>query len=136
MIGLLGAWIQSKREHARWVRQHRLDAYVTFLNVTENATSRHNRPASDDDAEALDQFSDALNTLRMVGPDNVFNAAWDYWGSLMEYASAGWPKKTRRAAGLPPAPERSPDESLAILLKERQWFVDEAQRAVGISYRR
>lgn len=29
--GLLGAWIQGRREHTRWLRERRLDAYLRFI---------------------------------------------------------------------------------------------------------
>ena len=136
LIGLLGAWIQAKREHSRWVRERRFDAYVGFLNITETSGAWNNRPSTGDQFEVIDGFSDALNTLRIVGPDNVFSAGWDYWQAVQEYSVAEWPKKTRKSAGLAPVPERSAEESLAALLEQRQSFVDEAQRAVRISYRR
>lgn len=31
LIGLLGAWIQAKRDHRRWLRQRRYDAYHAFM---------------------------------------------------------------------------------------------------------
>ncbi|MWB99071.1 hypothetical protein [Agromyces seonyuensis] len=30
-FGLLGAWIQSRREHSRWLRERRFDAYTAAL---------------------------------------------------------------------------------------------------------
>lgn len=136
LIGLLGAWIQSRREHSLWVRERRFDAYLKFLIVTERATDRLNRAPQGDDLDSMEAFSDALNTLRLVGPDFVWWTAWDYWGALMEYAASEWPKKERKAAGLPAVKERPHEESLERLTKDRQRFVDEAQRAVRVSYRR
>lgn len=33
VAGLVGAWIQSRREHTRWLREERLAAYIAFLTV-------------------------------------------------------------------------------------------------------
>ena len=30
-----GAWLHDRREHARWVRQQRLDAYVRLLGILD-----------------------------------------------------------------------------------------------------
>lgn len=35
LVGLIGAWIQSTREHSRWIRERRLDAYIRFLGVVQ-----------------------------------------------------------------------------------------------------
>lgn len=37
LLGLLGAWIQSRREHERWLREERLKAYAAFFQVVEQA---------------------------------------------------------------------------------------------------
>lgn len=36
IAGLVGAWIQGRREHKRWLREERLAAYVSFLNVVHH----------------------------------------------------------------------------------------------------
>lgn len=35
--GLLGAWIQGRREHARWVRERRYEAYVSAVDTASLA---------------------------------------------------------------------------------------------------
>ncbi|RUQ85526.1 hypothetical protein [Labedella gwakjiensis] len=34
--GFVGAWLQSRRDHKRWVRQERLGAYVAFMKVAQD----------------------------------------------------------------------------------------------------
>ena len=135
LIGLFGAWIQSRREHSRWIRERRYDAYGEFLDVAERLGPQVNRAPRDSEIEEQERFGDALNRLRLVGPDEVWFAAWDYWRALMEYSVGGWTKKNRRKAGIPESETARPlEELLKELIAERQRFVDAAQRAVGISY--
>lgn len=136
ILGLLGAWIHSRREHYRWVRERRYDAYHSFLTVSQRAQDRYNRAPREDDEKILDEFSDALNGLRLVGPDPVWEAAWDYWAAFMDYGVSGWSKKSRKAGGLPAVPAKTAEESLKRLVEDRQTFVDEAQRVLGLSHRR
>ncbi|MGM1030618.1 MAG: hypothetical protein ACQEWM_12240 [Actinomycetota bacterium] len=31
LVALLGAWLQSRREHKRWIRERRLDAFIALM---------------------------------------------------------------------------------------------------------
>lgn len=35
LAGFAGAWLQGRREHARWVRERRYEAYVSAMQVAE-----------------------------------------------------------------------------------------------------
>ena len=74
LLGLLGAWIQSRREHTRWVREQRFAAYNGLMKLAERVRSRDTTDASGD-AEYFEQLFQALGTLRLVGPAEVLEAA-------------------------------------------------------------
>ena len=73
LLGLLGAWIQSRREHTRWVREQRFAAYNGLMKLAERVRSRD---ATDPvDTQYLATLFQALGTLRLVGPTAVLEAA-------------------------------------------------------------
>lgn len=69
LLGLLGAWIQSRREHIRWLRAERLKAYVDVLQVLTRMPEDKEIRATD--AEWLRSFSDATAAVEMLGPRRV-----------------------------------------------------------------
>jgi hypothetical protein len=79
LLGLLGAWIASKRDHRKWIREQRFSAYVEYLLVAQQIASL-NGPDDADDHERVDtnQLSDGLQnasaTLQLLGPDEVVAA--------------------------------------------------------------
>ena len=116
LAGFAGAWLQGRREHARWVRERRYEAYVSAMQVSErwrhlretgNATLAtvnstdasaeeralaHSRLGKHiDAAERLRaEVSDAAAPLELLGPSSVvdaFNAMTDAFGSDDEETS-------------------------------------------------
>ena len=85
LLGLLGAWIQSRREHTRWVREQRFAAYNGLMKLAERITPREPTD-SPDDAEFFAELFQALGTLRLVGPAAVLEAA----RAFGEAASTYW----------------------------------------------
>ena len=83
---LLGAWIQSRREHLRWIRQERLTAYRDFIRIIEGVTAIHATAAERRKYQA--EVDAARVALRLVGPDPVFRAATDHYRALEEWYKA------------------------------------------------
>lgn len=105
LAGLLGAWIQGRREHKRWLREHRFAAYLQMIDVI---TAMHDVPAllrayiagapggsleelsqSDQDelrkqAKGVDtksllvQFQEARGIFYLLGPESVSAAVGIY----------------------------------------------------------
>lgn len=89
-IGLLGAWIQSRREHKRWLRERRYDAYRRFM--VDMGTARSivgteptvfnvidlRRRARTYTSEALDAFE----AVSLLGPRPV-NRAGQAWADAL-----------------------------------------------------
>tara|TARA_B100000378_G_C18036612_1_gene409235 strand:+ start:122 stop:604 length:483 start_codon:yes stop_codon:yes gene_type:complete len=77
--GLLGAWIQSRRETAKWWRDERLCAYVAVLQKTDVWISAAQEDLSNHAAnvvtDAPDDVMDALTALDLVGPRKVHSLA-------------------------------------------------------------
>lgn len=52
-VALLGAWIQSRREHSRWIREQRFEAYVAFaeymhrLRLARERFERRDKPGAE-----------------------------------------------------------------------------------------
>lgn len=116
LAGFAGAWLQGRREHARWVRERRYDAYVSAMQVAERwrhlramgnetlsslkaeeATEEERRLAHSRLGEHIKaagvlraEVSDAAAPLELLGPTSVvdaFNAMTDAFGSDDESAS-------------------------------------------------
>lgn len=98
LLGLLGAWIQSRREHVRWVREQRFAAYNGLMKLAERVRTRDTTDASDD-AEYFEQLFQALGTLRLVGPAEVLEAARAFGeaASTYERLDPSEDSETRRA---------------------------------------
>ena len=88
LLGLLGAWIQSRREHERWVREQRFAAYNSLMKLAERVRSRNSADA-DGDAEYFSQLFQALGTLRLVGPAAVLQAARAFGEAATAYENLG-----------------------------------------------
>lgn len=84
LLGLLGAWIQSRREHVRWVREQRFAAYNGLMKLAERVRSRDPSDAAED-AEYLENLFRALGTLRLVGPGAVLEAARTFGEAASAY---------------------------------------------------
>ncbi len=92
--GLIGAWIQGRREHARWVREKRYEAYIewtTLMNYIEAAeiglnsirpeTPKEVRESVVQDQLALTKrFPSAVAPLNLLGPEAVSDAASEVMG--------------------------------------------------------
>jgi len=86
LIGLLGAWIQSRREHARWIREQRFDAYRDFFRVAERLAQIPDVDIEDGEQEFMDRFRSAIGTVRLVGPERVVRAATAHGLAAIVYA--------------------------------------------------
>lgn len=73
LLGLLGAWIQARREHSRWIREQRLNAYLDYIRLVEMLPMRMGLKESD--IELLENLRSATAALRLLGPDRVYAAA-------------------------------------------------------------
>lgn len=114
--GLLGAWIQGRREHAKWLRDARLRAFVsieTTLNKMERQDRDHllfksqlEKAKTDGNIEMMTTMNAqmtalaerALQTgqdiavdlaqLRLVGPDKVASLVENVAGTMFENDAA------------------------------------------------
>lgn len=75
LAGLIGAWLQGRREHAKWRRDQRLKAYGDFLSATDNFLgAAHRADVTELPAVARGSLT-ASAVLRLLGPDDVYVAA-------------------------------------------------------------
>ena len=75
-LGLIGAWIQGRREHSKWRREQRLAAYLVLLaDIERNIafTLRNGKKAEVTDEEAAASRL-AGATVSLVGPVKVQSA--------------------------------------------------------------
>jgi len=121
LLGLLGAAIQSRREHARWVREHRLATYERFMQVAYRV------PRLDAGAGSLGELQshqkeikDALASLILVGPDSVIDAASVFM--VEAFAQSNLPSPSQDAESFARARvgyQRAAQSVLAIKSKKR-----------------
>ncbi|WP_395638959.1 hypothetical protein [Pseudolysinimonas sp.] len=72
LLGLLGAWIQSRREDQRWIREQRLIAYTDFLSATRGFSVDVDGA---DDLKMPGDIREHLSRINLLGPDAVAGAA-------------------------------------------------------------
>lgn len=80
LAGLFGAWIQSRREHAKWVRERRYDAFTRFFGYIERldtwAGVNADRPKelrSENPVDPL-ELQEAAGAISILGPDAMRDA--------------------------------------------------------------
>lgn len=79
IAGLIGAAIQGRREHSKWVRERRFDAYSRFYKLVR----RYSVASSVDGIQLRDfldvgEIPDAHADLKMIGPEHVVDAGLAY----------------------------------------------------------
>ncbi len=92
--GLLGAWIQGRREHRKWLRERRFDAYTVVDTALTRIEILLRRASSEPDRAAeyrraadeitLHELPDVLSRLNLVGPDSVITAKNEYRSAVAE----------------------------------------------------
>lgn len=137
--GLFGAWIQSRREHARWLREERLGAYESFLISAESMLAYR----ADQSAQRADDLMNTMHasaaTARLLGPDSVFAAIVAHEQSCQDllYATLQITVEHGGRSALLTDAER---ERLSALrsksLPTRRALVEEARHVLGISGKR
>lgn len=85
LVGLLGAMVQSKREHTKWLRAQRLDAYGRFMAdmgewrfLLEHAASRRRAEENDELGTVRARVLASGDAVSLLGPKSV-NAAGQRW---------------------------------------------------------
>jgi hypothetical protein len=129
LIGLLGAWIQSRREHSRWVREERITAYKELLGIAERFTEAY-EVGTDQYRQQTADFMSAVSTVEFVGPTPVGHAGLKFMSAVLLLAQS---RKNRDAAPVPlPADQSSVDKATATVVDTRQEFVRAAREALDI----
>ena len=69
---LLGAWLQSRREHSRWTRDKRFEAYAALFELDERRRDVEQRGAdSPEAAEYLRELARVKALLRIFGSEQM-----------------------------------------------------------------
>ena len=95
--GFVGAWIQSRREHHRWIRERRYEAYVAFLSAADKWAIRMSEPNQDKEApEFYDEMVRGETAVDLIGSDEVRAAMEPVrakilgWNNSRGYAGEYW----------------------------------------------
>lgn len=86
-ITLVGATIESRREHKKWIRDQRLRAYADHLAATDNflRAAKHDEDNSEFSAVTTDSIR-SLSVVQLVGPDAVSASASIFQDATKEVA--------------------------------------------------
>lgn len=119
LLGLLGAWIQSRREHVKWVREQRLAAYLDFVRAGEGLSTwvRENTPTA---TKRYEDLLSAVGAVRLVGPNEMFEAASAYLRAANEFS-----KHTKSSSA------EDQTRVLGDLVRTREAQVRVARRVLG-----
>jgi hypothetical protein len=72
LAGLLGAWLQSRREHDMWVRERRFEAYTLYMQVAQRYNVKlSGKTESLDDEVFLDEMISAEAAVDLLGPKEM-----------------------------------------------------------------
>jgi hypothetical protein len=87
--GLIGAWLQGRREHRKWIREKRLLRYDAVLDAAAEA---HFAKSINDESgfvQGLTATSAAVASILLVGPDEVHDLADNLRGALITFEPDG-----------------------------------------------
>ncbi|MGH3040267.1 MAG: hypothetical protein ACRDNG_00740 [Gaiellaceae bacterium] len=92
--GLIGAWIQSIREHRKWLRERRLDAYLEFMTSMSRVTRLAEETPTLENAERVlaelhaleDPMLASGDAVSILGPRAVNAAGQDWIGAATAFA--------------------------------------------------
>ena len=124
LLGLLGATIQARREHARWVRERRHEAYDAFMRLAERVRNRDQEANAAAEASYYARVFEALGSIRLVGPDAVIEAARAYGDAAGAYERLG--------ASTAADTEARRSETLKRLSTSRRVLVDLMRNELGM----
>lgn len=126
---LVGAAVQARREHQRWIRQLRFEAYREYQKVIDGIRndSEMKRVLS---ADYLNELQQAMGGLRLLGTARVMNAARAYWVAAFVYSSK---LNSSRTKGATSTDQDSFVTALENLETAADRFTSTAQHALGIS---
>lgn len=130
LLGLFGAWIQSRREHGRWIREERLAAYGAYIVALDGyihvslPASEPPGPAREKLMEEVNEFTSSLlpsgAMISLLGPTKVRRAAHT-WRKL---CGAEFPKAPEGSS--PYAPQTP------AIVEAREDFIATARAALDV----
>lgn len=87
--GLIGAWIQGRREHKMWLRQRRFELYNAFLAAAAAAHFDKSIGREDEFKRGLIKTTTSVADILLVGPTKVHDLASNMNGSLVRFEDDG-----------------------------------------------
>lgn len=77
--GIVGSFIQDRREHSRWVRAKRQEAHLGYLVLIDrhanNARIGQGPRSNAEIKSLLEELAQAVSALSLFGPETVLEAA-------------------------------------------------------------
>ena len=93
LIGLFGAWVQSRREHARWLREKRYEGHLAFLRLTDrhttNAQLGRGPKTKDDVKEAIEEINEVVSAISLIGPETLLAEARRLRAAAADFIATG-----------------------------------------------
>lgn len=92
--GLIGVWIQSVREHRKWLRERRYEAYLHFMTdmsqISKIVRTEPTRENAADLKAKLDAWIDgvgrSMDEVSVLGPKSVNAAGQDWMAATTAFA--------------------------------------------------
>lgn len=93
--GLIGVWIQSVRDHRRWLRERRFEAYLDFIidmsKLSDLATTKVDARNAASVKQKLEAWSEQIRrsseAVSVLGPIAVNAAGQDWMGAARKLAT-------------------------------------------------
>jgi hypothetical protein len=88
IAGFVGAAINRRREHERWVRERRFDAYLALLQLGRRMPDATHEEMRERDEDYFDALDNAGGAVQFLGPKEVSRLALDFEGAANDLAVA------------------------------------------------
>jgi hypothetical protein len=83
--GFIGAWLQGRREHEKWIRERRFEAYTRYMQVAQRWNVRLSAKIDGNDEEFLDEMVAAEAEIDLLGPKAVRDLMDDIRAALLAW---------------------------------------------------
>jgi len=92
LAGFIGAWIQGRQEHSKWLREKRIARYEEFLEAVADARFLKSIGKIDEFKMALAKSSTAGANVLLVGPDELYEIASQVHAELVAFGDEDRPR--------------------------------------------
>ena len=132
---LLGAAIQARREHRRWLREKRYEAHLNILGLTDHhQRSKTRKGLPPEDPSVQRELTEAVSAIALLGPSALMELVYAVNGAQVAYLDALEDSGSRPGAESRDSSSRHAEVRAKRhdFLAARTKYINATRKAIGI----